>query len=493
MKREVKNMKRKNFTAIILSAMIYCLSVVSPLTSDADNCLIKGDVNGDDVFNVADVVAFQNWLVSETNALDNWKSADFNEDDTLDVFDLCLMKKSLIQSLEMPVIPAPSVYCKSSALYCIDDKTILYADKINEMVAPASLTKLLTASVALYYLSPQTVITVGTELNLVNPHSSLCLIQKGHRIKLYDLLTGMLMASGNDSAYTVAVATARAVYPDENLSDIQAIERFSVLMNDFAESIGMNDSNFTNPDGYDAETQYTTVKDLLILAGYAFSVSEIREITGTYQKRVVIESGEVFNWTNTNSLINPYSAYYCPFAVGMKTGSTEYAGNCLISSFEKNKKQYISVVMGCNTSEDRYRLTSELISELNENIVTEPITTTSLTTTTTVTTSVPPVTETTSTQPVSDETVWTVWNWLSDETAVAMTADDSRIIQNYCSGSKYENGTSDCLSDYIFTTGAGKKIYYHSECGIFNDILNNRSYKAVDSQRDEINSILNKY
>ncbi|MDE5619248.1 MAG: hypothetical protein K2O29_08560 [Ruminococcus sp.] len=481
-------MKRKKLTAVILSAIIYCLSAVSPLTSNADNCLIKGDVNGDDVFNVADVVAFQKWLLAETNALDNGKSADFNEDDMLDVFDLCLMKKLLIQSLETPVIqPVSSIYCKSSALYCIDDKTMLYADKINETVAPASLTKLLTASVALYYLSPQTVITVGTELNLVNPYSSLCLIQKGHRMKLYDLLTGMLMASGNDAAYTIAVATARAVYPEENLSDIKAIERFNILMNDFADSIGMNASNFTSSDGYDTENQYTTVKDLLILAKYAFSVPEIREITGTYQKRVVIESGEVFNWTNTNNLINPNSAYYCPYAVGMKTGSTEYAGNCLISSFEKNKKIYISVVMGCNTSEDRYRLTSELISELkenNENITTESITTTSLTTTTT---------ETTSAQPVSDENVWSVKHMFSDETAVAMTAEDSQIIRNYCFGCKYENGTGDCLSDYIFITQTGQQIYYHSECGTFNDIVNNRSYKAVDYQRDEINSILNKY
>lgn len=483
-------MKRKKLTAVILSAIIYGLSAVSPLTSNADNCLINGDVNGDDVFNVSDVVAFQKWLLAETNALDNGKSADFNEDDMLDVFDLCLMKKSLIQSLKMPVIqPVSSIYCKSSALYCIDDKTMLYADKINETVAPASLTKLLTASVALYYLSPQTVITVGSELNLVNPYSSLCLIQKGHRMKLYDLLTGMLMASGNDAAYTIAVATARAVYPDENLSDIQAIERFNILMNDFADSIGMNASNLTSPDGYDADSQYTTVKDLLILAKYAFSVPEIREITATYQKRVVIESGEVFNWTNTNNLINPNSAYYCPYAVGMKTGSTEYAGNCLISSFEKNEKIYISVVMGCNTSEDRYRLTSKLISELkenNENIVTEPITeiqTTSLTTTT----------ETTSAQPISDEIVWSVKPMFSDETAVAMTADDSQIIQNYCFDCKYENCTSDCLSDYIFITQKGQQIYYHSECGTFNDIVNNRSYKAVDYQRDEINSILNKY
>ncbi|MDE6035796.1 MAG: hypothetical protein K2G36_07810 [Ruminococcus sp.] len=459
-------MKRKKVTAVILSALISCSGTVSPLNLKAVNYLIRGDVNGDDVFNVADLVGFQKWLLSGTDAPANWKSADFNGDDTLDVFDLCLMKKLLIKSLETPEIPAPSVYCKSSALYCIDDESMLYADGINETVAPASITKLLTASVALYYLSPQTVITVGNELNLVNPYSSLCLIRKGNRIKLYDLLTGMLMASGNDASYTVAVATARAVYPEENLSDIQAIERFNVLINDFADSIGMNNSNFTSPDGFDTDNQYTTVRDLLLLAKYAFSVPEIREITSTYQKRVIIESGEVFDWKNTNNLINPYSAYYCPYAVGMKTGSTEYAGNCLISLFEKNEKRYISVVMGCNTSEDRYKLTTEFISALNEN---------------------------NQNIPTESEIVWSIEPMFSDEPAVAMTAEDSQIIQNYCFGGNYENGTGDCMSDYIFTTGAGEKIYYHSECGTFNDIVNNRSYKVTDYQRDEINSFLNKY
>ena len=82
---------------------------------------------------------------------------------------------------------------------------------------------------------------------------------------------------------------------------------------------------------------------------------------------------------------------------------------------------------------------------------------------------------------------------MSDETEVKMTAEDSQIIRNYFSDGKYENGTGDCMSDYIFTTRAGQKIYYHSECGTFNDIVNNGSYKVSDYQREERNAVLSKY
>ena len=102
-------MKRKKFTAVILSALISCSGTVSALNLKADDCLIKGDVNGDDVFNVADVAEFQKYLLSGTDTSENLKSADFNEDNALDVFDLCLMKKFLVESLEMPDIPAPAV------------------------------------------------------------------------------------------------------------------------------------------------------------------------------------------------------------------------------------------------------------------------------------------------------------------------------------------------------------------------------------------------
>ena len=95
--------------------------------------------------------------------------------------------------------------CKSCALYCVEDSTLLYAENADAKIAPASLTKIITASVALRYVDPEEIVTVGSELKFVQPDSSLAFIGEGERLKMYDLLTGLLLPSGNDAAYTIAV------------------------------------------------------------------------------------------------------------------------------------------------------------------------------------------------------------------------------------------------------------------------------------------------
>ena len=249
----------------------------------------------------------------------------------------------------------------AAAVYCVEDDAMLYEDNINTRISLASLTKLLTASTALYYLDPETVCTVGSEQTLVEPGSSICYVFPGNKLTLTDLITGMLMASGNDAAYAVAVNTSRFVSSDTGMSDKEATEYFCELMNVFALDIGMTDSHFVNPDGWDDDEQYTTASDLVTLAKYTLSVPEIKSITSTHQKRVVYYSGEVAVWTNSNKLLDPESPHYRENAVGLKTGTTDSAGNCLIAAFEENGKTYISVVAGCESSNDRYELTLKLI------------------------------------------------------------------------------------------------------------------------------------
>lgn len=374
-------MKLKKLISIMTTLTIYLISIVTPVNSYAEENLSKGDINSDGFVDAVDAsLILMEYSTLSTNGIsmfsDSQKiSADINKDGLTDACDSSLILAFYAYlstngteiDIEKWLDPEcseliTSPFCKSSVLYCVDDSRFIYKDRINDFVAPASLTKLLTASVALHYLNPDTVITVGSEQNLVKPYSSLCLIQQGHRLKLYDLLTGMLMASGNDAAYTVAVSTARAVYPDISMTDAEAVQYFSELMNDFAKNIGMQNSHFVNPEGWDNDNQYTTVSDLLILAEYAVSIPEIREITGTYQKYVVFDSGENVTWTNSNNMLNPNNPYYCSSAVGLKTGTTENAGNCLIGAFNKDGKLYISVVVGCNTNADRYNLTLKILS-----------------------------------------------------------------------------------------------------------------------------------
>ena len=360
-------MNIKKICSIAFSLILTLTAVIPAVNSKAAGFSVRGDLNGDYSLDIADMVTLQKYLLSADTPLpENWKAADLCSDGNIDVFDLTLMRKELISPVTSAKITSPA--CQAAAFACADTEELLYYDNINRQVAPASLTKLLTASVALHYMDPNTVITVGSELNLVQPGSSLCLIRPGHKLKLYDLLTGMLMASGNDAAYTVAAAVGRAICPyDYIMSDSQAVDYFVSEMNQYASQLGMKNSHFVSPEGWDYNDQYSTVSDLLILAQHAFSIPEIKTITGTYQKYVVFASGENITWTNTNALLNPNSPYYCPEAAGIKTGTTANAGNCLIAAFNRNGKTYISAVIGCASSNERYELTLKMLSKFTNN------------------------------------------------------------------------------------------------------------------------------
>lgn len=243
---------------------------------------------------------------------------------------------------------------KSAILCCVETNGILYEYNINTRVAPASIQKLLTAVVAFESVAASTIFEVGSELELLNAHSSLCLISKGQKLSLYDLVTGLLLASGNDAAYTIAVNVARQTTPNEAITDLEAIDIFGKMMNEFANKIGMKNSNFTNPDGWDEENNYSTCYDLMVLTRYALSVPEIKEIVSLSQKYVVFASGQNITWENTNKLLDVSSEYYISSAIGVKTGSTKAAMNCLSAAFKINHKTYIAIIMGCNSDDERY-------------------------------------------------------------------------------------------------------------------------------------------
>ena len=248
--------------------------------------------------------------------------------------------------------------------YNVTDDSILFKKDIHQHIHPASLTKLLTACVALKYVSSDTVFSVGSEMSLVPKGSSLCLISQGHKLTLYDLLTGMLLASGNDASYTIAVNVSRHINPQLNMSDTEAVDYFVTLMNDFAAEIKMQESNFCNPCGWDDVEQFTTIFDLLTLSKFALNISEVKSIVSCSKKYVLFVSGESITWTNTNNLLNPKSEFYCQDAIGMKTGTTNGAGRCLIGAFSNNNKTYIAIVSGCTDDNQRYASLLQLYKDI---------------------------------------------------------------------------------------------------------------------------------
>lgn len=252
------------------------------------------------------------------------------------------------KTLTFPELSAPS-----AGLYCLETKTALYEKSADFFVAPASLTKLLTALTALENCGKETTFAVGDELSMVHSGSSLCLLAKGHVISLEDLIYGMLLPSGNDAAWVVAVHTARAVSGDDTMPAQAAAEYFCTMMNEKANALGAEDSVFLSPDGWDTPGQHTTVRDLAKIAKAALENETIRAAVACPQKYVVFASGHSITWKNTNPLLDAQSPYYRAWASGVKTGTTEAAGHCLIACAERQGKTYLAVVMGCADDDGR--------------------------------------------------------------------------------------------------------------------------------------------
>lgn len=234
-------------------------------------------------------------------------------------------------------------------LYNATTDTILYKKSAEAKCYPASTTKLLTAIVANKILDNDKIITVGDEITLIGEDSSIAGLEVGQKLTVKQLLYALLLPSGNDAAYTLAVASARKFANDDTLSTEKAIDTFSELMNDAAKELGAKNSHFTNPDGFHDKDHYTTALDLLKIANYAKSIPLINEICGTYQTTQTIKSGEEFYWVNSNKLLNQGEYCYSEYADGMKTGFTDEAGTSVISSFTKDGSTQIVVAM--NSSE----------------------------------------------------------------------------------------------------------------------------------------------
>lgn len=252
---------------------------------------------------------------------------------------------------EQGVLEAPYVFVYNSGT-----ETMYYTSGGEDTrIAPASLTKLLTALTALEVLDTDTVITAGGERNLIDPYSSVAGIYRGNKLRVDMLIEGLLLQSGNDAAYTLAVAAGRVLANNPQLSNEGALRRFMEYMNYRAREMGLEDTHYINPDGIDGEDHYTCLKDLAAVSVLAMENPTIRKYVGKATDYVTYESGQSYSWSNTNELLHQSSKYYCADAVGLKTGTTAKAGNCLISAFPKDDGYLFIGVLGGASYYGRYK------------------------------------------------------------------------------------------------------------------------------------------
>lgn len=228
----------------------------------------------------------------------------------------------------------------------VDSNSALYQKNSDEHIAPASTTKMLTALTALDYCSLDDTITVGSEIDLIASDSSRAGLNYGDTLTVRQLLVALLLPSGNDAAYTLAVNAGKRIAGEDGLGAQQAVKVFVDAMNQKAKEVGATASNFLTPDGYDANGQYTTAFDLAQIAKVCLGNHTLSEIMGSYKIYDTWMNGREVTYRNTNELINPNSQYYYSYAVGLKTGTTGDAGSCLVSAATINGQTYICVVMG---------------------------------------------------------------------------------------------------------------------------------------------------
>ncbi len=237
---------------------------------------------------------------------------------------------------------------------CSQDNVMAMSGDPGKKVYPASVTKIFTAYVALQVLSPDKVVTLGREVYMVAEDSSLAYVKNGQRIPVSDLIAGMLLPSGNDAAYGLAAAAARAKSGNANMAPDAALEYFVGMMNDTAQAVGMTGSHFANPDGYHDPEHYTTPADLITIAKLALNSDLIRQCAAQVKDQVRFSNGDLAVWNNSNHLIDPEHKYYHPDSIGLKTGHTGRAGFCLLSAFELNGEYIIIGAFGGESPDDRY-------------------------------------------------------------------------------------------------------------------------------------------
>ncbi|NLL71038.1 MAG: D-alanyl-D-alanine carboxypeptidase [Epulopiscium sp.] len=258
---------------------------------------------------------------------------------------------------------------QTEAIFLMETNTgkILYEKNASQKMYPASTTKILTALLALELADPKDTVVIGKEVYTVPLDASKAGHLPGDEILLQDLLMGLLLPSGNDSAVAVATYIAKKETGNPNLSLDESIHYFSELANERAKKTGANQTHFVNPHGYHDDNHYTTAHDLALIAQEAMKNPQFRNIVKTYTYTMDDkEKQRVIPWRNRNLLLdsNKEATYY-PYATGIKTGFTTPAGECLVASATKGDLDLIAVLL--NSPKDQRWTEAKILFEYGFN------------------------------------------------------------------------------------------------------------------------------
>lgn len=245
-----------------------------------------------------------------------------------------------------------SLNATSPAAILVNTNTgkIMYEKNAYQTMYPASTTKMMTAILALENCD-LTDTAIVSQNAVILPEGYLCDLQVGEEVSINDLLYLLLIVSSNDAAVVLA----------EHISG--TVSNFANMMNSKASEIGCLNTHFVNPNGVHNANHYTTAYDLYLIAQYAMKNDIFREIvscpiytmgpTNKCEERILENTNQLLHEFNIKNN-NEKNKYYYEYAIGIKTGYTTFAKNCLVSAAKKDDTEYIAVVLGANENETFY-------------------------------------------------------------------------------------------------------------------------------------------
>lgn len=225
----------------------------------------------------------------------------------------------LMLQIGVPIASAIGTSAQSAILVDLESGQELYKQDIHTKRKIASTTKIMTAILAIESGKMDEYVTVTPEM--VATEGSAIYLKVGDKVKLSDLVYGLMLRSGNDAALAIAVYVGGSV------------EGFVYQMNQTAELIGMENTHFTNPHGLDdGDNHYSTASDMAKLIEYAMRDKTFRKISGSKVHEATYSDGTRQIWGNKNKLVNGLYEN----STGGKTGFTKKAGRILVSTAEKD-------------------------------------------------------------------------------------------------------------------------------------------------------------
>ncbi len=219
-----------------------------------------------------------------------------------------------------------NISARSAILMDTDSNRVLFQKNINDKKLIASITKIMTCIIAIEKGNLDKEIVVGEEV--LKMYGSNIYLELGEKIKLKDLLYGLMLRSGNDAAIVVAINVGKTE------------ENFVKMMNSKAKELGMNDTIFSNPHGLDDTTKnYSTAYDMALLSSYVSKNDIYMEITGT-KKYKLATANKSYLWNNRNLLLKKYK-----YAISGKNGYTPSAGRTLVTVAKKDNLALTAITL----------------------------------------------------------------------------------------------------------------------------------------------------